>query len=122
MDNMKRIAACGAAAAVMLSAAAPVSCEEGITMDKNEIIIDGASANLNENMRYRGAGMVSANNSSRLLLDYKTENPEAYSGVSPNMLRRSEEQISFALKINSSLCLRVIHPNLSTKGPVEIIE
>ena len=75
---MKRIAACGAAAAVMLSAAAPVSCEEGIAMDKNEIIIDGASANLNENMRYRGAGMVSANNSSRLLLDYKAENPEAY--------------------------------------------
>lgn len=75
---MKRIAACGAAAAVMLSAAAPVSCEEGIAMDKNEMIIDGASANLNENMRYRGAGMVSANNSSRLLLDYKAENPEAY--------------------------------------------
>ena len=75
---MKRIAACGAAAAVMLSAAAPVSCVEGITMDKNEIIIDGTTADLNENMRYRGAGMVSANNSSRLLLDYKAENPEAY--------------------------------------------
>ena len=75
---MKRIAACGAAAAVMLSAAAPVSCVEGITMDKNEIIIDGTTANLNENMRFRGAGMVSANNSSRLLLDYKAENPEAY--------------------------------------------
>lgn len=30
------------------------------------------------NMRYRGAGMVSANNSSRLLMDYKTEHPESY--------------------------------------------
>ena len=29
-------------------------------------------------MRNRGAGMVSANNSSRLLLDYKAEHPEAY--------------------------------------------
>lgn len=29
-------------------------------------------------MRYRGLGMVSANNSSRLLLDYKAEHPQAY--------------------------------------------
>lgn len=43
-----------------------------------EIIIDGESVNKNENMRYRGAGMVSGNNSSRLLLDYKAENPKAY--------------------------------------------
>lgn len=42
------------------------------------IIIDGANANTAENMLYRGTGMVSGNNSSRLLLDYKTENPEAY--------------------------------------------
>lgn len=30
------------------------------------------------NMLYRGVGMVSGNNSSRLLLDYKSENPDAY--------------------------------------------
>lgn len=29
-------------------------------------------------MLYRGVGMVSGNNSSRLLLDYKAENPDAY--------------------------------------------
>lgn len=43
-----------------------------------EIIIDGTKLNTNENMLYRGAGMVSGNNSSRLLLDYKAEAPEAY--------------------------------------------
>ena len=43
-----------------------------------EIIIDKAGLNTKENMLYRGAGMVSANNSSRLLLDYKSENPEDY--------------------------------------------
>ena len=43
-----------------------------------EIVIDGANMNTRENMLYRGAGMVSGNNSSRLLLDYKAENPEAY--------------------------------------------
>lgn len=43
-----------------------------------EIIIDGASMNTRENMLYRGIGMVSANNSSRLLLDYKAEKPEIY--------------------------------------------
>ena len=32
--------------------------------------------NTRENMLYRGIGMVSANNSSRLLLDYKAEKPE----------------------------------------------
>lgn len=47
-------------------------------MNTKEIIIDGKAVNTKENMRYRGAGMVSANNSSRLLLDYKSENPEAY--------------------------------------------
>lgn len=43
-----------------------------------EIIIDGADMNTRENMLYRGAGMVSGNNSSRLMLDYKAENHEAY--------------------------------------------
>lgn len=50
-------------------------------MNKKELIIDGTTINAKENMRYRGAGMVSANNSSRLLLDYKAENPEAYQEI-----------------------------------------
>ena len=43
-----------------------------------KIVIDGKKAQLAQNRRYRGAGMVSANNSSRLLLDYKWEHPDRY--------------------------------------------
>lgn len=50
-------------------------------MKMREIIIDGAKMNTKKNMLYRGAGMVSANNSSRLLLDYKAENPQSYDRV-----------------------------------------
>lgn len=42
------------------------------------VVIDGDKADTAKNMLWRGAGMVSANNSSRLLLDYKAENPAAY--------------------------------------------
>ncbi|MBO5266175.1 MAG: glycosyl hydrolase family 59 [Ruminiclostridium sp.] len=45
------------------------------------IIIDGYKANTKENYLYRGVGMVTGNNSSRLLLDYKTENPDAYNKI-----------------------------------------
>ena len=54
LKNMKRLTACGAAAAVMLTAA-PVCEAEEETVDRNNIIIDGTTANLKENMRYRGA-------------------------------------------------------------------
>ena len=43
-----------------------------------DIRIDISKANTAENKLYRGAGMVSGNNSSRLLLDYKYEAPERY--------------------------------------------
>ncbi len=45
------------------------------------ITIDGATASLSENTLWRGFGMVSANNSSRLLLDYKSEAPERYNEI-----------------------------------------
>ena len=35
----------------------------------------------NTGKKYYGAGMVSGNNSSRLLLDYKYEHPEAYDAI-----------------------------------------
>lgn len=43
-----------------------------------QVIIDGSKTIKDENRRYEGMGYISANNSSRLLLDYKDENPEAY--------------------------------------------
>lgn len=46
-----------------------------------DIIIDGNNAITAENKLYRGLGMVSGNNSSRLLLDYKDENPERYNEI-----------------------------------------
>ena len=67
---------------MIMSAAAPIYCHaEENAMDTKEIIIDGMTENTNEVMLYRGAGMVSANNSSRLLLDYKAEDPEAYNEI-----------------------------------------
>ncbi len=43
-----------------------------------EINIDGKKAERRRNFLYRGPGMVSGNNSSRLLLDYKAVSPESY--------------------------------------------
>lgn len=43
-----------------------------------EIMIHGAHADLAPHRRYRGNGMVSGNNSSRLLMDYKHESPARY--------------------------------------------
>ena len=40
--------------------------------------IDGTRAKTQESELYDGFGFISANNSSRLLLDYKSENPESY--------------------------------------------
>ena len=40
--------------------------------------IDGSTVNMDEGTVYRGLGVVTGNNSSRLLMDYKTQNPEAY--------------------------------------------
>lgn len=79
-NKIARIAAAAvcavtAANSVMLSANAEAAETEA---DPLKIVIDGNNANTLPNMLYRGVGMVSGNNSSRLLLDYKAENPDAY--------------------------------------------
>ncbi len=43
-----------------------------------DINIDIGTASLAENTRWKGFGFISANGSSRLLLDYKYEQPESY--------------------------------------------
>ncbi|MBR0132866.1 MAG: glycosyl hydrolase family 59 [Lachnospiraceae bacterium] len=58
-------------------------------------------------MRYRGAGMVSANNSSRLLMDYKWEHPESYRKIlelifGSDGLAVSHLKIEMGSDINSS--------------------
>lgn len=42
------------------------------------VTIDGNTVNTNESTVFRGLGAVTGNNSSRLLMDYKVRNPEAY--------------------------------------------
>lgn len=42
------------------------------------VTIDTKKTTSSENMLWRGMGMVSGNNSSRLLLDYKSQNPQKY--------------------------------------------
>ena len=42
---------------------------------------DASKADIRENMRYRGIGMVSANGSSRLLIDYKVLHPDVYEKI-----------------------------------------
>ncbi|MGN0592234.1 MAG: family 16 glycoside hydrolase [Ruminococcus sp.] len=49
-----------------------------VNPDYQAITIDGNTVNMDDGTVYRGLGAVSANNSSRLLLDYKAENPDAY--------------------------------------------
>lgn len=46
-----------------------------------EIIADGTQANENPAASYRGLGCISANNASRLLLDYKVEHPKEYEEI-----------------------------------------
>ena len=52
----------------------------GVTLTK-AFTVDGDKALADEAKLYDGLGMVSANNSSRLLLDYKAEHPEIYQAL-----------------------------------------
>ncbi len=53
---------------------------DSVTKSK-EVVIDGNRLLEADSTLYDGLGFISANNSSRLLLDYKQENPEAYWGI-----------------------------------------
>lgn len=45
------------------------------------IVVNGSTIRSGENNRFKGIGCISANNSSRLLLDYKELNPKAYDEI-----------------------------------------
>ena len=82
MNLIKRITAVIASALITLSLAPDrVVYAEGNAKDVRQISIDGAKANTKENMLYKGNGMVSGNNTSRLLMDYKTQDPQAYKEI-----------------------------------------
>ncbi|MCM1062564.1 MAG: glycosyl hydrolase family 59 [Eubacterium sp.] len=72
------------------------------------VSIDGNTVNMDEGTVYRGLGVVTGNNSSRLLMDYKTENPDAYWEIM-NLLFKPDYgaglthiKIEFGSDVNSS--------------------
>ncbi len=73
-----------------------------------EIVVDGTGANENPAACYRGFGCVTGNNSSRLLLDYKTEHPGAYEEIMRLLFEKnygiglSHIKIELGADINSS--------------------
>lgn len=73
-----------------------------------ELIVDGTQANENPAACYRGFGCVSANNSSRLLLDYKVEHPQAYEEIMRLLFQKdygvciSHIKIELGADVNSS--------------------
>ncbi len=74
----KKVAAAVCAAALMNACAISAQAENTEGQSLENIVISGNNANTIEAMLYRGVGMVSGNNSSRLMLDYKAENPDKY--------------------------------------------
>ena len=78
MISLRKALSVFAALAVSAAVAVfPVSAEER-TMTVN---IDISTSSLAPNTRYKGFGLISANNSSRLLLDYKYGQPERYDEI-----------------------------------------
>lgn len=72
------------------------------------VTVDGNAINNDEGTVYRGLGVVTGNNSSRLLMDYKTENPESYWEIM-NLLFKPDYgaglthvKIEFGTDVNSS--------------------
>ncbi len=70
--------------------------------------IDGNTVNKDEGTVYRGLGVVTGNNSSRLLMDYKTENPDAYWEIMNLLFKKdygaglTHVKIEFGTDVNSS--------------------
>lgn len=104
MKAIKKLTAASIGAALAVSCVGANVYAQERTMD---IKIDGSKANTAENYLYRGAGMVTGNNSSRLLLDYKAKSPEAYNEIMEYLfgekgLALSHIKIEMGSDINSS--------------------
>ncbi len=108
MSLFKRVFAAvlclSAAAGIMPSVKAHAAEPEVLA---RSVTIDGSKANLKENMLYKGNGMVSGNNTSRLLLDYKAQQPEAYAELLEYLfgdtgLKINHLKVEMGADINSS--------------------
>lgn len=66
-------------AAVLIVGAISISSIHSSAESTSKVVtINGKKANKDAQSKYRGLGMVAGNGSSRLLLDYKDENPDKY--------------------------------------------
>ena len=72
------------------------------------VTVDGNTTNMDKGTVWRGLGVITGNNSSRLLMDYKTENPDAYWEIM-NLLFKPDYgaglthvKIEFGTDVNSS--------------------
>ncbi len=114
---LKRIAAalctvCFAACSALLPLRASAELVTAPVQDTGSVVyeldIDGRTVNNNENSLWRGFGFISASNCSRLLLDYKYENPEVYRRLLTRMfsadgpVRMTHLKIELGADINSS--------------------
>ena len=72
------------------------------------VSVDGATTNTNPAATYRGLGMVTGNNSSRLLIDYKQDNPEQYWEILNYLFKKDHGaglthiKMEFGTDVNSS--------------------
>lgn len=72
------------------------------------VSVDGNTTNMDDGTVYRGLGVITGNNSSRLLMDYKTENPEAYWEIMDLLFKPdygaglTHVKIEFGSDVNSS--------------------
>ncbi len=72
------------------------------------VTIDADTVNMDEGTVYRGLGVVTGNNSSRLLMDYKIENPDAYWEIMDLLFKKdhgaglTHVKIEFGTDVNSS--------------------
>lgn len=79
-----------------------------VNMSYHTVAVDGNTVNMDEGSVYCGLGVVTGNNSSRLLMDYKTQTPEAYWEIM-NLLFKPDYgaglthiKIEFGTDVNSS--------------------
>ena len=79
-----------------------------VNSEYKQVLVDGSTTNMDEGTVYRGLGVITGNNSSRLLMDYKAKNPKAYWEIM-NLLFKPDYgaglthvKIEFGTDVNSS--------------------
>lgn len=103
----KKINLCAAATMLAVSLFAKENKEQNMEALRRSFTIDLKNIDARPNLAFRGNGMVSANNSSRLLMDYKALHPQAYREIlehifGANGLCVNHLKIEMGSDINSS--------------------